>query len=126
MARIRAESFFPMDKEIFELVLRGQHEVTLQGPGGRYLIPDPRDGHTPRLAAAGHNRPAARHSSLCRPGTSRFALRPHGSNASLVFALAAEHPGEPQAARPVWPSAKRWKSIALASCRPSSRRPCRQ
>jgi hypothetical protein len=36
---IRADSFFLLDKEIFELVSRGQHEVALQGPGGRYLVP---------------------------------------------------------------------------------------
>ncbi len=98
-----AESFLASNKETFELVLRGQgtgaagREVTLQGPGGRYFMPDPRDGHTPRLGPAG-TQPADRETFQLVPvGTGRFALRPKGSKALLVFAPAAAQPADPKA-----------------------------
>lgn len=101
---LRAESFFPLDKETFELVSRGPttgaagREVALQGPGGRYLVPDPRDGHTPRLAAMG-TKPADRETfQLVPAGTARFALRPRGSSGWLVFLPAAEHAAGPKIA----------------------------
>ncbi|MGO9112720.1 MAG: fascin domain-containing protein [Thermoguttaceae bacterium] len=93
---IRAESFIPSDKETFELVLRGQRDVILKGLGGRYLMPDAVDGHTPRLGAAG-TQPTDRETfELVPVGASRFALRPHGSNALLVFTPAVEHPARPK------------------------------
>jgi len=46
---IHAESLYPSDKETFELVSRGQHEITLQAPGGRYLMPDSRDSAADQL-----------------------------------------------------------------------------
>ncbi len=91
---IRAESFYPSEKETFELVSRGQHEVTLQGQGGRYLVPDPHDGHTPRLGPAGAQ-PGDRETFKLVPlAASRFALRPHGSSGLLVFSRVDQHPAD--------------------------------
>lgn len=92
---MRADALYPTEKETFELAARGQQEVTLQGQGGRYLVPDSHDGHTPRLGAAGAQ-PADREAFKLVPvGANRFALRPHGSNARLVFVPAAQHSADP-------------------------------
>ena len=93
---LRAEGFVPSDKECFELVSHGQREVTLRGPGGRYLVPDPHDGHTPRLGAAG-TQPAGRETfELVPVEAGRFALRPHGSGPLLVFAPAVQGKAGPK------------------------------
>jgi hypothetical protein len=91
---IRATAFYPSEKETFELVSRGEKDVTLLGPGGRYLAPDPRDNHTPRLGAAGMP-PSDRESlELVPAGGSRFILRARSSQTLLLFAPAPEHPAD--------------------------------
>ena len=78
------------------MLARGKQQIALRGPSGRYLIPDPRDGHTPRLGAAGT--PAADRETfqLVTVANNRFALRPHGSSALLVFEPGAVRPVKPQ------------------------------
>ena len=101
---LRAESSLPSDKETFELALRGQQEVTLQEPGGRYLMADPHDGHTPRWGAGG-TQPTGRETfQLVPSGANRFAFRPQVSNAFLVFAPATHPSGADHAAAPKTPT----------------------
>jgi hypothetical protein len=49
---LRAEAFIPGEKETFELVSRGERQVAVKAPDGRWLAPDPRDGRTACLTAA--------------------------------------------------------------------------
>ncbi len=91
---IRAEAVFPSDKETFELVSRGPHEIALQGPGGRFLVPDSHDGRALRLAAAGVQ-PAGRETFQLVPAEAgRFVLRLHGSSVSMIIAPAPGHAAE--------------------------------
>jgi len=88
---IRAEAFYPSDKETFELVSCGQQEVILRGPSGRYVMPDPRDGHTLRLGTAATQSDDRERFQLVPVGASRYAFRPHGLNTLLIFSPAGEH-----------------------------------
>jgi hypothetical protein len=85
---IRAEAFYPSDRETFELVSSGDKTnkvITLRGPGGRYLTPDPRDGRTPRLGAAGMQPGERETFQLVPVGPTRFSLRSRSSRALLTF-----------------------------------------
>ena len=93
---IHADSFVPADRQLFEWVSRGPHEVALKGLGGRCLMPDPGDGHTPRLALAATPPTALETFELVPVAANRFLLRPQGFRASLVFAPAVQGPVDPK------------------------------
>ena len=93
---LRAESFVPGDKETFALVSRGKQQIALKGPGGRWLVPDARDGRTPRLGGAAAEPGDRETFQLVPAGANRFALRGHGSSALLVFDPADARPPDPR------------------------------
>ncbi len=101
---LRAESFLPGDKETFALVSRGKQQIALKGPGGRWLVPDARDGRTPRLGGAAAEPGDRETFQLVPAGANRFALRGHGSSALLVFDPADARPAEPKT--PAGPAAR--------------------
>ena len=55
-------------------------------------MPDPRDGRTPRLGAAGAQPSDRDKFQLAPAGPGRFSLRSHGASGCLVFIPAAAHP----------------------------------
>jgi hypothetical protein len=82
---LRAESFLPGDKDAWTVVARGKEQVALKAPGGRWLVAGGRDGRTPLLGDA-KAEPGQRETfQLVPAGENRFALRPQGSTAPLVF-----------------------------------------
>ena len=97
---LRGESFLPGDKEAFALVARGKEQIALKGPGGRWLVPDARDGRTPRLGAPPRKRATTKPFSLCRAGRIDSRSAPHGSGARLVFDPADARPPREDARRP--------------------------
>ena len=102
--RLRGESFLPGDKEAFALVLRGKEQIALKGPGGRWLVPDARDGRTPRLGGAAAEPGDGETFQLVPAGANRFALCGRGSATRLVFDPAAASP--PPAKTPAGPAVR--------------------
>ena len=101
---IRGESFLPGDKNAFALVLRGKQEIALKGPDGRWLVPDARDGRTPRLGGAAAEPGDRETFQLVPAGANRFALRGRGSSGLLIFDPADASP--PPSKAPAGPAAR--------------------
>jgi hypothetical protein len=93
--RLQAESFLPAERETFELVSLPKKQVAVKGPDGRWLVPDGRDGHTPRLES-GPAEPGDRQTfELAGAAAGRFALRSRSSGELLAF----DPPGGPPKAK---------------------------
>jgi hypothetical protein len=93
---LKAESYIPAARETFELVSLSKDQVAVKVPGGRWLTPDVRDGHTPRFDA-GPAKPGDRETfELVPVAPGHYALRLRSSAELLIFGQASK----PQAKTP--------------------------
>jgi hypothetical protein len=87
---VRAEAYFPGESETFELIPRGEQQIALKGPSGRYVVPDTRDGRLLRLGKPGlESGPTFQ---MVAAGATRFALRPQGAKTLVRFDPAGMNP----------------------------------
>jgi hypothetical protein len=81
---LRATSVLVGDRETFELESRGKDEIVLTAASGRAVVLDARD-RTLRLGLPALASGQEQTFQLVSAGAARFALRPHGTNALVVF-----------------------------------------
>ena len=87
---LRADSLIPTARDTFELVSRSKQQIAVKGPDGRWLVPDGRDGQTPRLELGPVEAGDRQTFELVPIAAGRFALRGLSSGALLAFDPAAK------------------------------------
>jgi len=76
------------------LISQGKGQVALKASDGRWLVPDARDGRTPRLTTAWSEPSDGETFALVPAGENRFAFQSHASGRLLVLDPAAGRPAE--------------------------------